>query len=119
MGLQEGTHVLIETLEEDSAVAPVRYRTNGTSNWLTKAGFAGQELHWALFRCVDARGDVDPELMCNLGGQGGESAEFGKVEWRTMEEVIEGIWEKKRETYLALQQQLQSYIQSGNAKGNR
>lgn len=100
MGLTK-THVLVDpiTTEQD----PVRYRTNGTSNWLAKAGFAGQELHWTIFRCIDARGDQDPSFMCDLSGNGGEHAEFSKVKWQDLNEVVSNIWEKKREPYLALQ----------------
>jgi putative (di)nucleoside polyphosphate hydrolase len=110
MGLEVGTHVLhvVDPSYQHPVEPPVRYRTNGTStsNWLTKAGFAGQEIHWTVFRCADARGDQDPAAMCDLSGTGGEHAEFSKVQWQDLDEVVATIWETKREPYLALQRML-------------
>lgn len=122
MGLQVNRHVvMVDTTT--TATAPynenddddhddddtffARYRTTGTNNWLTRQGFAGQELHWVVFRCMDGRGDANPEAMCNLSGLGGENAEFSNAAWRDLDDVVEGIWEAKRAPYLALQRLIQ------------
>ena len=108
IGLELGRHVMLEpnfplpSLEASSNTG-IRYLTAGTTNWLTRAGFEGQELHWTIFRCMDARGDHDPNEMCNLSGLGGESAEFTQVQWRDVQDVVEGVWEGKRDAYRALQ----------------
>lgn len=112
-GLIMDRHVILDTTfptpstDESSSNTGVRYSTNGSSNWLTKAGLAGQELHWTVFRCMDGRGDADPNEMCDLSGNGGESAEFTRVEWRHIDDVVQGIWPGKQAPYLALQSLLE------------
>mmetsp|Transcript_11707 Transcript_11707/g.17989 ORF Transcript_11707/g.17989 Transcript_11707/m.17989 type:complete len:398 (+) Transcript_11707:89-1282(+) len=81
---------------------PVRYRTKGTANWIEKAGFAGQELHWTLFRLVDARGDLNPSIICDLDGKGDEAAEFSHVKWQNIDDFISHVEHKKRENYDSL-----------------
>jgi putative (di)nucleoside polyphosphate hydrolase len=106
MGLEVGTHVMVDSSsfpKQDEPENAVRYRTSGTSIWLTKAGFTGQELYWTVFRCMDACGDQDPIPMCDLSGNGGEDAEFSTVRWQAIDEVVANIWENKREPYEALQ----------------
>ena len=101
MGLVEGRDVLL--IDQDTEEYRIRYSTGGSDNWLTKAGFAGQELHWVLFRCIDARGDKDASFMVDLSGNGGEDAEFSQAKWQDLTSVIDNIWEKKRGPYEALQ----------------
>jgi ADP-ribose pyrophosphatase YjhB (NUDIX family) len=112
MGLVEGTHVVLaldpskisdDDKEESSSSYAVRYNTGGSANWLTKAGFAGQELHWVIYRCADARADKDASMMVDLSGKGGEDPEFSQAKWQDLSGVMEQIWEKKRGPYEALQ----------------
>uniref|UniRef100_A0A7S3KYI4 Nudix hydrolase domain-containing protein n=2 Tax=Amphora coffeiformis TaxID=265554 RepID=A0A7S3KYI4_9STRA len=98
MGLVVGTHVQVVYCDESSGRG-VRYRTGGSGNWISRAGFAGQELHWTIYRCIDARGDSDPSLMCDLAGKNGEKAEFSAVKWKDTQSVLDNIWEKKSEAY--------------------
>ena len=110
MGLQVGIHVVVDpTFPNSENGRGVRYSTTGTSNWLTKAGFVGQELHWTLYRCIDSRGDLDPSIMCDLSGRGGEDAEFTNVKWQPIADVVKNIWEKKREPYQYLKQRIDEY----------
>ena len=52
VGLRAGVEICtVAELPEDKAV---RYEAGG---WLKKEGFAGQQLHWVLFRCAHADGD--------------------------------------------------------------
>jgi putative (di)nucleoside polyphosphate hydrolase len=99
VGLETGKHVLLETL-----MTPMkcRYKTEGTKSWLEKAGFAGQELNWIAFRCADSGLETDPNSACNLSGLNGEAAEFSSVKWKSLDWVIENVWEAKRGPYEAL-----------------
>ena len=105
MGLIVGDHVVCEEngSDEKECRTGIRYDTSGTSNWLTKAGFSGQELHWVIFRCIDGRGDANPNFCCDLSGQNGEHAEFKNVAWRSIEQVLQDMWPAKRGPYEALQ----------------
>jgi hypothetical protein len=58
---------------------------------------------------MDGRGDEDPNEMCDLSGNGGESAEFSRVQWRSVDDVVQGIWPGKRAPYLALQSLLEMH----------
>jgi len=77
---------------------------------MSKYGFVGQELHWRIFRCVDSRLDMDPDLVCDVtAGAGGgagiieEMPEFTDIRWMPIEDVIEQVLlEKKRQPYLNL-----------------
>lgn len=111
-GLSVNHHAMLDATfptPDISTSTGFRYSTEGTDNWLTRQGFAGQELHWVVFRCTDGRGDHDPNAMCDLSGKGGESAEFTKVQWRDVDEVVQGIWEGKRGPYLELQSLLEMH----------
>uniref|UniRef100_A0A7S2EIG7 Nudix hydrolase domain-containing protein n=1 Tax=Trieres chinensis TaxID=1514140 RepID=A0A7S2EIG7_TRICV len=107
MGLVVGQHV--EPVPElcgtgdygEGGVMPVRYPTAGTGSWLEKNGYAGQELRWAVFRCIDDDLMEDPSNVCDLGGKG-EGPEFIDVKWEDLDKSIEGVWEKKRGPYKAL-----------------
>lgn len=101
MGLTVGEDVVLDS--PDDCAQGIRYETTGTTNWLTKAGFSGQELHWVLYRCIDGRGDQDSNLICDLTGQNGEAPEFTQVAWRPISQVIEEMWPAKRGPYEALQ----------------
>ena len=106
MGLEVGKHVIVDQdlTPDHASKGGIRYRTDGSNNWLTKSGFAGQEIYWTIYRSMDGRGDlIDPEIMCDLSGLGGESPEFSAVKWRSIDDVVSNIWEKKREPYAALQ----------------
>uniref|UniRef100_A0A7S4QYH0 Nudix hydrolase domain-containing protein n=1 Tax=Alexandrium monilatum TaxID=311494 RepID=A0A7S4QYH0_9DINO len=97
-GLRLGEHIVaVATQAEEEAV---RYEAGG---WLAQAGFAGQQLHWSLFRCLDAEGDCDAMAMASLQGLGGEAPEFSKVRWQPLEEVVEAMWPAKQPPYRALQ----------------
>lgn len=97
VGLRVGVDIVpIAAMSDDAAV---KYEAGG---WLKQAGFAGQQLHWVLFACCNAVGDVDAAAMCDLGGHGGEAAEFSAVRWQSFEDVIEGMWPAKRAPYEAL-----------------
>eukprot|EP00966_Prymnesium_polylepis_P003398 77942-Prymnesium_polylepis.1 len=84
-------------MEADSQA--VRYEAGG---WLAKAGFAGQQLHWALFACCSVVGDVYPGAITVLDGLDGEAAEFSVVKWQPLADVIAGMWPAKRAPYEAL-----------------
>jgi len=96
VGLRAGVHIraIAEMTEE-----AVRYQAGG---WLKKEGYAGQQLHWVLFRCTHAGGDADPSAMVDLSGLGGEAAEFNEVRWVPIDDVVAGIWPAKRLVYEAL-----------------
>ena len=97
VGLKIGEAIApVATMADDDAV---QYEAGG---WLKKEGFAGQQLHWALFVCCDPVCDSVPDLCCNLGGLGGEEAEFSEVRWQPLEHVIENMWPAKRAPYEAL-----------------
>ena len=108
MGLVVGAHVQVVHCDESNGM---RYRTAGSGAWISKAGFVGQELHWTIYRCVDARGDSDPSLMCDLSGKNGEKAEFAAVKWQDTESLLNDIWEKKREAYQYLKTLTDEYTQ--------
>ncbi len=97
VGLRAGVEICtVAEMPEDKAV---RYEAGG---WLKKEGFAGQQLHWVLFRCAHADGDADPTAMVDLTGLGGEDAEFGAVQWAPIDNVLAGMWPAKRAPYEAL-----------------
>ena len=117
MGLQTGQDVIVVPANKTTpAVKPTRYEAKGKDNWLTRNGFSGQELHWVIFRCCNARGDSDPMFMCNLEGQNGEAAEFSKVQWKPIEWVVSHIWPAKRGAYEALQDSLHDAVEQWNEK---
>lgn len=97
-GLRVGKHIVPLGVMQDDSEA-VRYEAGG---WLAKEGFAGQQLHWAIYGCCDPVGDTDPSSMVDLGGLGGEAAEFSAVRWQPLDAVIEGMWPAKRKPYEAL-----------------
>ena len=97
-GLRLGEHIVqLGVIQDDSEA--VRYEAGG---WLKAAGFAGQQLHWAIYGCCDPMGDVEPSLMVDLGGLGGEPAEFSAVRWQPLDAVIDGVWPAKRKLYEVL-----------------
>lgn len=98
-GLRLGEHIMAVATQADEEA--VRYEAGG---WLKEAGFAGQQLHWSLFRCLDAEGDADAAAMARLEGLGGEAPEFSKVRWQPLGEVVEAMWPAKQPPYRALQQ---------------
>eukprot|EP00747_Dinoflagellata_sp_TGD_P200191 gnl/TRDRNA2_/TRDRNA2_73574_c0_seq1.p1 gnl/TRDRNA2_/TRDRNA2_73574_c0~~gnl/TRDRNA2_/TRDRNA2_73574_c0_seq1.p1 ORF type:complete len:412 (-),score=80.64 gnl/TRDRNA2_/TRDRNA2_73574_c0_seq1:48-1283(-) len=104
-GLVLGQHVAPIAVMSDAQA--VRYEAGG---WLAKEGFAGQALSWALFRCVDAVGDVGAAAMCDIAGLGGEEPEFSRVVWRAIDEVVAEMWPKKRAPYEALRDWAAPYI---------
>jgi len=117
MGLEVGLHVELTKELSGSAISgsddidgasPVRYETTGTGSWLEKNGFAGQELRWAVFRCVSDELRRDPARTCDLGGKNGETAEFTDVRWEEVDKAIEKVWEKKRGPYESLRKHLQN-----------
>ena len=56
VGLRIGVDIVpIAAMSDDAAV---KYEAGG---WLKQAGFAGQQLHWVLFTCCNAVGDVDAD----------------------------------------------------------
>lgn len=124
-GLQLGHHVVMDHTFPHPSVGSnsgIRYSTNtgtGDANWLTRAGFSGQELHWTVFRCTDGRGDFEPGTMCDLSGKGGESAEFSQVTWKPIDEAVRSIWEGKRAPYLALQSLINEYGSKWQAQVNQ
>jgi 8-oxo-dGTP pyrophosphatase MutT (NUDIX family) len=115
-GLVVGQHVMLDPtfpIPSSEAGTGVRYSTHGTAttgnNWLTQAGFSGQELHWTVFRCMSGRGDWDPSSMCDLSGQGNSKAEFSDVAWRTARQAVQGVWEGKRAPYQFLESLIEQY----------
>ena len=98
-GLRCGEHIQPVAAQEDESLA-VRYEAGG---WLKEAGFAGQQLHWALFFVVDPTLDRDCASVCDLSGQNGEAPEFARVRWQPLDEVIANMWPAKRGPYQALQ----------------
>ena len=104
VGLEHGKHVLLEHLDEESSPAKCRYTTEGTGSWLEKAGFAGQELNWVVFRCCDPVLERDPSLVCDLSGRNGETPEFSAVRWESFDKVLAGIWEAKARPYQVLRE---------------
>ncbi|CAJ1930691.1 unnamed protein product [Cylindrotheca closterium] len=119
MGLRTGKDVTVISENTSTlSVEPIRYEAKGNDNWLTKNGFSGQELHWVIFRCTNARGDSDPEFMCRLEGQNGEAQEFLKVQWKPIDWVVENIWPAKRGAYEALQGSLNDAVKEWDEQCN-
>lgn len=111
VGLENGRHVILEDLCTSSGVSSslkCRYTTAGTGSWLEQEGFSGQELHWTLFRCSDAKLERDPSLVCCLTGLNDEPQEFSAVRWATIDWVVEHIWKPKAGPYEVLQKGLPS-----------
>lgn len=107
MGLVLDEHVVLLCNDAQSEEGNgYRYETTGTKSWLTKLGYAGQELHWVLFRSIDDILDKDPDKVCDLEGKNGEHAEFSNVKWSPVETVIGEVWEKKKDLYMALGEKL-------------
>lgn len=102
----EQAQVVLVASQESNEDA-VRYEAGG---WLTKAGFAGQQLHWALFYTSDAKLDAEPSRICELGGLGGGAPEFSQVKWAPIDEVIESMWEAKRKPYVSLRDWARPFI---------
>jgi len=93
MGLRTPDHVtLVETLEETIPydVPP------GT--WLSKAGFAGQRLHFTL---LFFPGDGAPPA--DLSGLGGEKPEFAQAKWSSFGDLVPTMVGFKRDVYARLQ----------------
>mmetsp|Transcript_15195 Transcript_15195/g.18803 ORF Transcript_15195/g.18803 Transcript_15195/m.18803 type:complete len:352 (-) Transcript_15195:1348-2403(-) len=106
-GLILDKHVMLENLGSDNQIHPTCYETGNTNSWLTQYGFAGQQLHWTIYRCIDGRGDKDASSMCSLEGKNGEPQEFIKVKWAPVEHVVENVWPAKRAAYEELMKCLQ------------
>uniref|UniRef100_A0A7S1BI11 Nudix hydrolase domain-containing protein n=1 Tax=Corethron hystrix TaxID=216773 RepID=A0A7S1BI11_9STRA len=106
MGLVVGRDVVAEECclsgEDGEIMDGVRYETEGTESWLTKSGFAGQELHWRIFRCADGPGDSDPISIYKLEGQNGTAAEFSCARWKPVDEVMDAMWVNMRPPYESL-----------------
>ena len=100
-GLRVGEHLELVAAMEDADAH--RYEAGG---WLTEAGFAGQQLHWALFRVVDSAGNDDPARICKLTGLNGEAQEFTAVRYMAIDEAVKQVWPAKRRAYEALQEWL-------------
>merc|ERR1711908_257289 len=64
--------------------------------WLEKAGFAGQEMQFALFFLAV---DDDPSEHCNLSGLGGEQREFNAVRWIEWEPLLGQVVGFRKEVY--------------------
>ncbi|KAL3935295.1 MAG: hypothetical protein SGBAC_009166 [Bacillariaceae sp.] len=120
MGLRTSKDVIVvsDTIGTPS-IEPIRYEAKGNDNWLIKNGFSGQELHWIIFRCANARGDSDPKFMCSLEGQNDEAPEFSKVEWKPIDWVVEQIWPAKRDAYEALRESLSDAVKQWEEQCNK
>lgn len=70
--------------------------------WLENAGFAGQEMKFALF-FLDVDDDGDPEKHCNLSGLGGEQREFNAVRWISWEPLVDQVVGFRKDVYQQLQ----------------
>lgn len=121
IGLIVGTHVMVDPAALLDAVSssassssvglePVRY-TTPTRSWLGKAGFAGQEMHWTIYRCMDSRLDSNPSAICQLEGKNGEDAEFSSVKFVPIDEIVKTIWEGKRMPYQTLSSYIKQVVQ--------
>ena len=107
-GLRLGEHITpIAAMETDEQA--VRYEAGG---WLKGAGFAGQQLHWALFDCCSALGEQLPDAITVLDGLDGEAAEFRCVRWQPLADVIAGMWPAKRGPYEALMEWSRPILQA-------
>ncbi|KAL7541648.1 hypothetical protein ACHAXR_011095 [Thalassiosira sp. AJA248-18] len=104
VGLEDGKQVLLEKIDNDMAPIKCRYKTEGTGSWLEKAGFAGQELNWVIFRCADSELERNPSLVCKLSGLNGEKPEFSAVRWESLDWVVDNVWEKKARPYQVLRE---------------
>ena len=90
VGLVVGTHIApIATM---GPAGGVQYEAKG---WLRKEGFAGQQLHWTLFRTISAVGDRAVGDIADLQGRNGEAAEFKQVRWMPIEQVVDSMWEAR------------------------
>ena len=88
VGLVVGTHIApIATM---GPAGGVQYEAKG---WLRKEGFAGQQIHWTLFRTISAVGDREVGDVADLQGRNGEAAEFKQVRWMPIEQVVDSMWE--------------------------
>ena len=117
VGLEFGKHVMMGTNNDDNAATiSCKYKTEGTGSWLEKQGFAGQQINWSIFRCCNSDLELNPELVCNLQGLGGEKAEFSAVQWKSLDWVVDNVWEKKREPYKVLQEATMPILQVWNEK---
>jgi 8-oxo-dGTP pyrophosphatase MutT (NUDIX family) len=106
-GLRLGRHIaLVKVLEP-----PVRYEATG---WLQSAGYAGQELHWTIFRTIESSGDAEPSSITDLNGQNGEQPEFSQVRWASVEDVIAEMWPAKRPAYEALRDGVKGSMSTDN-----
>ena len=135
VGLEVGVHIVpLAVMADDAAV---RYVCSEESNspfgvhrpvpmlasrvpqeaggWLKKEGFAGQQLHWALFGVMDPLVEADVCGMCHLGGHGGEAAEFSQVKWASLESVVRDMWPGKRGPYEALASWARPILESRRA----
>ncbi|KAL7535879.1 hypothetical protein ACHAWF_005305, partial [Thalassiosira exigua] len=104
IGLEHGRHVLLEDTDGGTSSIKCRYKTGGTGSWLERAGFAGQELNWTLFRCADVSLERNPQLVCTLSGLNGEKPEFADVRWKKLDWVVENVWSKKSRPYEVLRE---------------
>lgn len=111
MGLVLNQHVML--YKSFTKIIPVRYETSGTNNWLIKSGFAGQELHWVIFRVTSpssfyttttTTGSSSSSSSCviDLSGKNGEAPEFKRVKWESIDKVAQNMWPKKRGAYKRL-----------------
>ena len=117
LGLKFGRHVMMGTNSDDNtATISCKYKTEGTGSWLEKQGFAGQQLTWSIFRCCNSDLELNPELVCNLQGLGGEKPEFSAVQWKSLDWVVNNVWEKKREPYKVLQEASMPLLKEWNEK---
>lgn len=60
--------------------------------------------------------ELNPELVCNLQGLGGEKPEFSAVQWKSLDWVVNNVWEKKREPYKVLQGACMPLLKEWNEK---
>jgi putative (di)nucleoside polyphosphate hydrolase len=114
VGLVNGRDVLAEegttttdastTTTTAAVVVKCKYETGGTGSWLEEEGYAGQELHWVVFRCASSLLETDPTAACDLSGMNGEKPEFSAVRWETLDRVVDEIWEQKSPPYRALRE---------------
>jgi putative (di)nucleoside polyphosphate hydrolase len=103
VGLVMGRHVVLEGAGcGDGTIVKCRYETEGTGGWLEREGYAGQELHWVVFRSASSILDVDPSVVCDLSGMNGEESEFTNVKWNNIDNVVNDVWENKAAPYRML-----------------
>jgi len=80
---------------------PMRYDAP-PGTWLEKAGFAGQEVQFALFFLPQDE-NADPEQLCDLSGQGGEQREFNAVRWTSWASLVSNAWSFRKQVYHQLE----------------